>query len=88
MAMKTGEFWWYDDGEDPLADRVARAAKRYRAKFAADPTHCAVHPSAIDGESVEVGKIKVVARPTVLRRHFALWREENEGGDGEEDRYV
>jgi hypothetical protein len=75
--MKEGLLWYDDSGRD-LAEKVGRAARRYRQKFGAAPDACYVHPSALNGNGKmkEVGGVRVMVLPSVLRHHFWLGREE------------
>lgn len=71
----TGLLWYDDDPRRPLAQKVARAAARYRQRFGAVPNICYVHPSALDAD-VQVGVVRVTASPTTLRHHFWIgWAE-------------
>jgi len=74
--MKEGLLWYDDSGRD-LADKVGQAARRYRKKFGAPPDACYVHPSALkgNGKVKDVGGVRVMALPSVLRHHFWLGRE-------------
>jgi hypothetical protein len=74
--MKEGLLWYDDSGRD-LADKVGLAVRRYRQKFGAPPDACYVHPSALkdNGRVKEVGGVRVMALPSVLRHHFWLGQE-------------
>ena len=78
--MKEGLLWYDDSPGRDLADKVGRAAQRYRQKFGAAPDVCYVHPSALgsngNGKVRKVGKVRVASLPSVLRHHFWLGREE------------
>jgi hypothetical protein len=79
--MKEGLLWYDDSGRD-LADKVGQAARRYQKKFGAPPDACYVHPAALNGNGKvkEVGGVRVMALPSVLRHHFWLGREEKRRG--------
>lgn len=64
---------WHDDGKQPLADKVQRAAAYYQRKYGQAATACHVHPSMLppDGAAVTVGLIRVRPNHTVLKHH--LW---------------
>ena len=47
--MEVGLLWYDDDPARDLAEKVGRAARRYRQKFGASPDICYVHPSALGG---------------------------------------
>jgi hypothetical protein len=78
--MKEGLLWYDDSPGRDLADKVGRAAQRYRQKFGAAPDVCYVHPSALgsngNGKVRKVGEVRVASLPSVLRHHFWLGREE------------
>ncbi|MBN1976465.1 MAG: hypothetical protein JW918_03605 [Anaerolineae bacterium] len=75
--MKKG-LLWYDDSEQDLAEKVERAARRYRKKFGTAPDACYVHPSVLNGNGKmkEVDGVRVMVLPSVLRHHFWLGQEE------------
>jgi len=76
--MKVGLLWYDDDPARNLNQKVSRAASRYQQKFGRQPTVCYVHPSALDGEVKNVGRIKVAALASVLRYHFWVGEESDE----------
>ena len=79
--MKEGLLWYDDSGRD-LADKVGLAVRRYRQKFGTPPDACYVHPSALkdNGRVKEVGGVRVMALPSVLRHHFWLGQERKRQG--------
>ncbi len=92
--MREGLLWYDDNPGRDLAEKVARAARRYRQKFGAAPDVCYVHPSALNGNPStgsgqaastslsaggkvqKVGEVRVSSKPSVLRHHFWVGREE------------
>lgn len=78
--MKEGFLWYDDDPGREMAEKIGRAARRYRQKFGAAPDICYVHPLALGGngnsEGQKVGQVHVAPLPSVLRHHFWLGREE------------
>ena len=85
--MKEGLLWYDDDPGRDLAEKIRRAAQRYRKKFGRAPNVCYVHPSVIsalrpeDGEEQgdktrKVYGVQVASLPSVLRHHFWLGQEE------------
>jgi len=76
--MKEGLLWYDDNPGRDLAEKIGRAAQRYRQKFGAAPDVCYVHPSTLsgNGNGHKVGDVCVSPLPTVLRHHFWLGREE------------
>jgi len=77
--MKEGLLWYDDNPGRDLAEKIGRAARRYRQKFGTSPDVCYVHPSALDGgEGRKAGKVRVAPLPSVLRHHFWLGRSKEE----------
>lgn len=76
--MDRGLLWYDDDPRLGLAEKVQKAARRYKKKFGAPPDACYVHPSILkdNGKVKEVSGVRVMALPSVLRHHFWLGREE------------
>ena len=70
--MKAGLLWYDDDPGRDLAEKIGRAARRYRQKFGAPANVCYVHPLALDnnGETQKVGQVRVASKPSVLQHHF------------------
>lgn len=74
--MKVGLLWYDGDPGRDLAEKVARAARRYRQKFGVPPDTCYVHPSTLDGRARQVNGVRVAPLPSVLPDHFWVGREE------------
>lgn len=76
--MKEGLLWYDDDPGRDLAEKIGRAARRYRQKFGSPPDACYVHPSALggNGQVHKVGGVRITSLPSVLRHHFWLGQEE------------
>jgi len=70
--MKTGLLWYDDDPNRGLAQKVARAAARYRQKYGEVPDVCFVHPSALQGDNgtSSVGPVNITLSSLVLLHHF------------------
>jgi hypothetical protein len=51
--VQEGLLWFDADPKRDLADKVARAADRYRFKFGRRPDLCYVHTSVLDNGSVD-----------------------------------
>jgi len=86
--MNEGLLWYDDDPGRELAEKIGRAARRYRQKFGATPDVCYVHPLALggngDGEARKVGQVRVTPLPSVLRHHFWLGREKTRTKGGQQ----
>lgn len=76
--MKTGLLYYDDDPGRSLVGKVSQAAGRYNRKFGARATTCYVHPSALDSP-IKVGSIHIKALRTVLRHHFWVGVETEDG---------
>lgn len=74
--MKIG-LLWYDDSDRPLAEKVALACARYQRKYGEVPNTCCVHPSALE-RPFDVGSVTVEPRPTILRYHLWIGKEQRE----------
>jgi len=76
--MREGLLWYDDNPGRDLAEKIGRAARRYRQKFGAPANVCYVHPSALGGNSKvqKVGGVRVSSQSSVLRHHFWVGREE------------
>ena len=75
MSIMPWGLLWYDDKDDGLENKIARAAQRYMEKFGNSPNTCVIHPELLQGEGVDVPGYKVITHPTVLKNH--LWIGEN-----------
>lgn len=76
--MQEGLLWFDSDKKRNLANKVARAADRYRFKFGHRPNICYVHASMLDNGSVELDGVRVVPAYNVLKHHFWIGIEEQE----------
>jgi hypothetical protein len=56
LMMNEGLLWYGDDPGRELAEKIGRAAKRYRQKCGALPDVCYVHPLAMK-DNGRVGKV-------------------------------
>ena len=79
--MDEGLLWYDDDPRRELAEKIGRAARRYRQKFGASPDVCYVHPSTLsalggNGKGNKVNGVQLTPLPSVLRHHFWVGREE------------
>jgi hypothetical protein len=76
--VKEGMLWYDDDPGRDLAEKINRAARRYRQKFGSPPDACYVHPSTLEGngKAHEVEGVRITSMPSVLRHHFWLGQEE------------
>ncbi len=68
--MREGLLWFDDDSQRKLADKIDRAATRYRAKFGRRPTTCYVNAAEFDGQVQQVNGIRLQPKTNILRHHF------------------
>ena len=73
--MNEGLLWLDADPKRDIADKVARAAARYRQKFGVRPNLCYIHDSQMNGID-EVGGVRLVGAHNVLLHHFWIGVEE------------
>lgn len=75
--MKVGLLWHDDNPKHSLTEKITRAARRYREKYATRPNACYVHHSALsDNNTTHVGQIKVATLPTILPHHLWIGQED------------
>ena len=75
---------WYDATDRDLAEKIRRAAQRYKQKFGETPNICHVHPSEITTDSpgmvaaqILIEEVEVVPSSRTLPHHFLIGRKEN-----------
>jgi hypothetical protein len=84
IDMQEGLLWFDADPKRDLAEKVARAADRYRLKFGCRPNLCYVNPSSLGRESaqaattgaLELNGVRVVPADNILKHHFWIGVEE------------
>ena len=69
---------WHDSGSEDLAWKLARAVRRYRARFGNKPNVCYVHPALLPNGDRKVAGVLVRPSSRVLRHHFWLGLEQTE----------
>ena len=74
--MNTGMLWFDNDPKTGLTAKIERAANYYRRKYGRDPNLCLIHPSMMDPENPENGKITVRPYRPVLPGHLWIGIEE------------
>jgi hypothetical protein len=72
--MDTGLLWFDDSAGRDLAEKVARAARRYEKRFGAAPNVCYTHAGALDGE-IHVDGVRVIGVGNQLPDHFWIGQE-------------
>lgn len=68
--MHTGMLW-YDNSSTALEIKIQKAMEYYQRKFGRRPDLCLVHPSMLQDQTPNDGKITVRAYRPVLPGH--LW---------------
>ncbi len=87
--MRLGLLWYDDDPQMALADKIGRAAARYRQKFGRLPELCYLNPQAMGGKAGDeaglscqleslCATVRLIPASYVLAHHFLLT--ENGGG--------
>lgn len=76
--MKTGLLWFDANPKRDLAEKITRAAKRYRQKHGIAPNTCYVHHSALsdNDKTAKIRQIQVVISQSALQHHFWIGQEE------------
>ena len=74
--MNAGMLWFDNDPKTALAAKIERAADYYRHKYGRDPNLCLIHPSMMDKEQPETGKVTVRPYRPVLPGHLWIGVEE------------
>jgi hypothetical protein len=74
--MQEGLLWFDADPKRELAEKVARAADRYRYKFGRKPNLCYVNPTMVGNDPVECNGVRLVPAANVLKHHFWIGVEE------------
>ena len=70
--MDIGMLWYDADTKQDLAQKVARAAEHYRAKYGVSPNLCFVNPAQLPAGAASAAGVQVRPARTVLRNHFWL----------------
>jgi hypothetical protein len=70
--MDVGMLWYDNDARQNLAQKVARAAEHYRAKYGLTPNLCFVNPALLPHGPEAAGDVQVRPARTVLPNHFWL----------------
>ena len=70
--MRIGMLWFDDSSTRSIEERIQRAVAHYQGKYGKPPTLCYVHPSMLDGDSLNTANVEVHTANTVLPHHFWL----------------
>ncbi len=70
LGMQSGLLWFDDNPSLSLADKIERAAGRYREKFGKSPTVCFVHPQTLEGAERLPAHVKVIERGSIQPNNF------------------
>ena len=68
--MNIGMLWFDNDKKTDLKAKVVRAAAYYKQKYGENPNLCFVHPSMVDKDKMDAGKVEVRTTASVLPNHF------------------
>jgi hypothetical protein len=69
--MNTGMLWFDNDPKTALTAKIEKAVDYYRHKYGRDPNLCLIHPSMMEKDNLETGKVTVRPYRPVLPGH--LW---------------
>jgi len=76
--MQEGLLWFDADPKRSLAEKVKRAADRYRYKFGRRPNLCYINPATLGDGPVECHGVRLVPATNVLKHHFWIGVEDSE----------
>ena len=74
--MNAGMLWFDNDPKTALAAKIEKAVDYYRHKYGRDPNLCLIHPSMMEKEQPETGKVTVRPYRPVLPGHLWIGVEE------------
>ena len=74
--MNAGMLWFDNDPKTALTAKIERAVDYYRHKYGRDPNLCLIHPSMMEKEQPETGKVTVRPYRPVLPGHLWIGIEE------------
>ena len=74
--MNAGMLWFDNDPKTALAAKIEKAVDYYRHKYGRDPNLCLIHPSMMEREQPETGKVTVRPYRPVLPGHLWIGVEE------------
>ena len=74
--MNAGMLWFDNDPKTALTAKIEKAVDYYRHKYGRDPNLCLIHPSMMDKEQPETGKVTVRPYRPVLPGHLWIGVEE------------
>lgn len=75
--MKEGLLWFDNDPQRQMADKINRAATRYQIRFGRRPTTCYISSADFDGQTDEIGGIRLKPASDVRRHHFWIGEEQD-----------
>ncbi len=70
LGMQSGLLWFDDNPRLSLADKIEKAAGRYREKFGRAPTICFVNPHTLAGAEQLPAHVKVIERGSIQPNNF------------------
>jgi hypothetical protein len=68
--MNVGMLWFDNDIKSEIKIKIKRAAAYYSKKYGQQPNLCYVHPSMVNGESLNAEGIEIRTTRSVLPHHF------------------
>jgi uncharacterized phage protein gp47/JayE len=81
MGLNAGLLWYDTETEEPVAEKMDAAVRRYYETFGSHPNTCYVNPASLPAGNGHLsnGQVKVVATSIILPDHFWLGVAEPEG---------
>jgi hypothetical protein len=68
--MQEGLLWFDNDPKRKLADKVKRAATRYRRRLRSKPTVCYLNSEEFDDKLAQVDGINLKSAPNIRPHYF------------------
>jgi hypothetical protein len=78
--MFTGMLW-FDNSKITLAEKIKKATDYYANKYHRTPDLCLVHPSMLEGQVIDFGKMNIRPYRPVLPGHIWIGMEDHEPVD-------
>ncbi len=75
--MRIGLLWYDNDPKKALEQRVREAMERYREKFGRAPNTCYIHPADLNGRTLALEGVRVLAASNILRNHVWVGYDED-----------
>ena len=74
--MNTGMLWYDNDPMTALMAKIERAVDYYHKKYGRKPNLCLIHPTELEQEKLNAGKVKIRPYRPVLPGYLWIGIEE------------